>query len=44
MFDDGFFYIVINMWEGDYIVLVSFLGGVNGLIVGVIENGWGVVV
>lgn len=37
--------VIVNIIdEGDYIVLVSFLGGVNGFIVGVIENGWGVVV
>lgn len=42
--DDGSPYTVTNTREGDYTALASLLGGANGLIAGVIENGWGAVV
>jgi general secretion pathway protein D len=42
--DDGSPYTVTNTREGDYTALASLLGSANGLIAGVIENGWGAVV
>lgn len=42
--DDGEVVMVIIIDEGDYLFFVSLFGSVNGLIVGIIEDGWGVVV
>ena len=42
--DDGEVVTVNTTDEGDYTALASLLGGANGLIAGVIENGWGAVV
>ncbi len=37
-------YTVTNTDEGDYTSLASLLGSANGLIAGIIDNGWGAVV
>ena len=42
--DDGSPYTVTNTDEGDYTSLASLLGSANGLIAGIIDNGWGAVV
>ena len=42
--NDGAIVETSNTVEGDYTTLASLLGGANGLIAGVIENGWGAVV
>jgi len=42
--DDGSVVEVTTTDEGDYTALASLLGSANGLIAGVIENGWGAVV
>ena len=42
--DDGSPYTVTDTDEGDYTSLASLLGSANGLIAGIIDNGWGAVV
>ncbi|NDV90752.1 type II secretion system secretin GspD [Alteromonas sp. 345S023] len=42
--DDGSPYTVTNTSDGDYTSLASLLGGANGLIAGIIQDGWGAVV
>ncbi|MDO6566885.1 type II secretion system secretin GspD [Alteromonas sp. 1_MG-2023] len=42
--DDGTIYTVTDTEEGDYTSLASLLGSANGLIAGIIDNGWGAVV
>ncbi|MFY0669952.1 MAG: type II secretion system secretin GspD [Alteromonas stellipolaris] len=42
--DDASPYTVTNTDEGDYTSLASLLGSANGLIAGIIDNGWGAVV
>ncbi|TKB02692.1 type II secretion system protein GspD [Alteromonas portus] len=42
--DDGEVVTVTTTDEGDYTALASLLGSANGLIAGIIEDGWGAVV